>query len=110
LDINRAAVFGMNLPCRIEPDRLILFVRLTPKGGQDGVDGIETGADGKAYLKVRVRAVPEDGKANAALVALLTKQAGVPRLGVSVAAGHASRLKQVKIKGDAQAILTLLFG
>ncbi len=100
----------MSLPYRIEPEGLILFVRLTPKGGRDGVDGIETGADGKAYLKVRVRAVPEDGKANAALVALLAKQAGVPRSGVCVVAGQASRLKQVEIKGDAQAILTLLFG
>ena len=54
----------MNSAYRIEPDRLVLFVRLTPKGGRDAIDGIETGADGKAYLKIRVNEPPENRKAN----------------------------------------------
>ena len=44
-------------------------MRLTPNGGRDAVDGLEAAADGEEYLKVRVRAVPEKGKANQALLA-----------------------------------------
>ena len=43
-------------PWLVEPDGLVLTVRLTPKGGRDGVDGIEARADGRCVLKVRVRA------------------------------------------------------
>ncbi len=98
----------MSQPYRIEPERLILYVRLTPKGGRDGLDGVETGSDGKSYLKARVRAVPEDGKANAALEILLAKQAKLPRSAVNVIAGQTARLKQVELKGDAPAILLAL--
>ena len=37
---------------------IALAVRLTPKGGRDAIDGIETLADGRAVLKARVRAAP----------------------------------------------------
>lgn len=43
-------------------------VRLTPKGGRDAIDGIETLSDGRAVLKVRVQAAPSEGEANAALI------------------------------------------
>ena len=45
-------------------------VRLTPRASKDGIDGLKEIADG-ACVQARVRAVPEDGKANAALLELL---------------------------------------
>jgi hypothetical protein len=57
-------------------DGLVLTVRLTPKGGRDSVDGIEDTGDGRAVLKVRVRAAPSDGDANDALVRLIAKRSG----------------------------------
>ena len=90
----------MSIPYRVEPDRLVLHVRLTPKGGRDAIDGVETGADGKAYLKARVAAPPEDGKANAALIALLAKVCGVAKSKISILTGETARLKQVAIDGD----------
>jgi uncharacterized protein len=89
----------MNKLFRIEPDRLVLFVRLTPKGGRDAIDGVETGADGKTYLKVRVTAPPEDGKANAALVAVVAGCFDVAKSSVSIISGQTSRLKQVAVTG-----------
>ena len=77
-------------------------VRLTPKGGRDAVDGWSEGSDGRAHLKVRVGAVPEDGKANAALVALLAKTLGVAKSAVIIAAGHTARMKRIEIGGDAK--------
>ncbi|CUX32523.1 hypothetical protein AGR6A_Cc190068 [Agrobacterium sp. NCPPB 925] len=38
------------------------------------IDGVEQDADGNAHLKARVSAVPEDGKANKALIVLLAKK------------------------------------
>ncbi|MGA7426797.1 MAG: DUF167 family protein, partial [Rhodoplanes sp.] len=54
-------------PWAIVDDGLIVTVRLTPRGGSDAIDGVETLADGRAVLKARVRAAPSDGAANAAL-------------------------------------------
>lgn len=78
--------------------RALLRVRLTPSGGADRIDGVTRDADGKRVLKARVRAAPEDGKANAALEALLAKELGVAKSKVSVTRGAAARLKTVSVE------------
>jgi hypothetical protein len=78
---------------------VLLRVRLTPRASRDGIDGIKPGADGD-YLQARVRAVPEDGKANVALIELLAKSFGLAKSGITISAGAASRLKTVHIAGD----------
>lgn len=65
-------------------------------------------ADGREVLKVRVRAAPSDGEANAALVALIAKALGLPRARVSIVAGATARLKRVRILGDAAALAAAL--
>ncbi len=80
---------------------LSLAVRLTPKGGRDAIDGIEALADGRAVLKVRVRAAPSEGEANAALVRLLARSLGLPTRAVVIAAGTTARIKRIAIDGDA---------
>jgi len=80
-----------------------LRVRLTPKAAADAVTGVGASADGPALL-VRVRAVPERGAANAALEKLIAGWLGVPRSSVAVAAGAKSRVKTVRIAGNAVAI------
>jgi uncharacterized protein YggU (UPF0235/DUF167 family) len=75
-------------------------VRLTPKGGRDAVEGWNASANGETHLKARVRAVPEDGKANAALVELLADVLGVNKSAVRIAAGQTARLKTVEVSGD----------
>lgn len=82
---------------RREGDRLILWVRLTPKGGRDAIDGWAVGADGKPHLKVRVAAPPHDGCANDALIALLAKSLGIAKGKVEIVAGAAARLKTIAI-------------
>jgi uncharacterized protein (TIGR00251 family) len=85
-------------------DGVIVTVRLTPKGGRDAIDGVETLADGRVVLKVRVRAIPSEGEANAALGRLLAKAVGVPPSRVDIVGGATSRIKRVKIMGDAAAL------
>ena len=50
-------------------------------------------------LKIRLAAAPMDGAANDELVRFLAEQLGVPRTVVTIAAGHTSRRKIVKIAG-----------
>jgi uncharacterized protein YggU (UPF0235/DUF167 family) len=90
-----------SLPWSVVPGGIMLTVRLTPKGGSDAVDGIETMADGRAVLKTRVRAAPSDGEANAALMKLMARTLGVAPRAVELIAGDTARIKRLKISGDA---------
>ena len=85
-----------------------LAVRLTPKGGRDAIDGIETMSDGRAVLKVRVQVAPREGEANAALVRLIAKSVGVPPRDVSLVAGATSRIKRLVISGDGPTLVAAL--
>lgn len=84
---------------------VLVTVRLTPRGGRDAIEGVARLADGTEVLRARVRAVPEDGAANAALRGLLAKEFGVPASAVSLSAGAAARVKQLRIAGDGPALM-----
>ncbi len=90
------------------PGGIKLTLRLTPRGGRDVIDGIVRLADGRHVLKARVRAVAEDGAANAAAVALVAGIAGVPKSAVRIEAGHAARLKTLIVTGDGLALADAL--
>lgn len=45
-------------PWNATASALSVTIRLTPRGGRDALDGIETLSDGRAVLKARVRAAP----------------------------------------------------
>jgi uncharacterized protein YggU (UPF0235/DUF167 family) len=91
-------------PWAATPSGLSVTIRLTPKGGRDALDGIETLSDGRPVLKARVRAAPTDGEANAALLSLLAKTLDVPRRTVTLAAGETARIKRIAIAGDGAAL------
>ncbi len=84
------------------------MLRLTPRGGRDAIDGIETLSDGRSVLKARVRAVPEDGEANRAVERLIAKTLGVPNSAVRVGTGHTSRIKNIAVDGEPSVLLKKL--
>ena len=86
------------------PSGLVLTVRLTPKGGRDEIQGVEQMSDGRAVLKVRVRALPTDGEANAALVKLIARGLKVAPKAVTLSSGATARIKRLEIEGDADAL------
>lgn len=77
-----------------------MALRVTPRGGRDDIDGLETLADGRTVLKIRVRAIAEGGEANRAVTELIAKSLGVPKARVRILSGTTSRLKQVAVDGD----------
>lgn len=89
-------------------DHARLTVRLTPNGGRDAIDGFETAADGEEHLKVRVRAVPEKGKANQALIAFLAKALGVAKNRISLLSGDTQRKKILRIETDPEEVIKRL--
>jgi uncharacterized protein len=91
-------------PWRVLPDGLELRVRATPRGGRDAIEGVETRADGQPVLKVRVRAAPEDGAANAAIRDLLKGVLGCPAAAIRLAGGAAARVKLFRVAGDGAAL------
>lgn len=97
----------MTAPYRFDGDLLLVDIRLTPRGGRDALEGAERLADGRPVVKARVRAVPEDGKANTALEALVADAMGVAKSKVAVVQGQTARLKTVAVRGDASALSTM---
>ncbi|MGH6859173.1 MAG: DUF167 family protein [Phyllobacterium sp.] len=95
-------------PFRRTGDGIVLFVRLTPRSSKEAVEGWEAAGAGPPHIRARVRAVPEKGLANAALVRLVAKWLGVAPGTVEVAAGATSRLKQLRISGDPESLALLL--
>ena len=95
-------------PRRATADGVVVDVRLTPRGGRDALEGIDSRADGGAVLKARVRAAPFEGEANDALCRLLADALDVAPRNVTIAAGATSRIKRVLIKGRTSAIVAAL--
>jgi uncharacterized protein (TIGR00251 family) len=85
---------------RYSTQGISVALRVTPRGGRDDIDGLETLANGRTVVKVRVRAIAEGGEANRAVTELLAKALGVPRARVRILSGTTSRLKQVAVDGD----------
>ena len=85
---------------RYSAQGISVALRVTPRGGCDEIDGLETLANGRTVVKMRVRAIAEGGEANRAVVELLAKALGVPKARVRVLSGATSRLKQIAVDGD----------
>ena len=81
-------------------------MRLTPKASRSGYNGVTEDADGMISLKASVTAVPEKGKANKALIALLAKEWAVAKSTIEVVSGTTDRRKVLEIEtDDADALL-----
>jgi len=87
-------------PWRYSTGGVSVALRVTPRGGRDDIDGLETLADGRVVVKVRVRAIADGGEANRAVTELIAKALGVPKARVRILSGTTSRLKQIAIDGD----------
>ena len=87
-------------PWRYSTAGISVALRVTPRGGRDDIDGIETLADGRSVVKVRVRAIADGGEANRAVTELIAKALGIPKAKVRILSGTTSRLKQIAVDGD----------
>lgn len=85
---------------REHSEGVTLSVRLQPGARKNEIVGLREPDDRSSVLLVRVTAPPEKGKANAALLKLLSKQLAIPRKDLSLLLGGQDRRKVVLVMGD----------
>jgi len=93
-----------NQPYAPIPRGVRLAVRLSPRGSRNAIEGVGTGADGKAFLKIRLTAPPVDGAANAALIAFLGDALRMKKADIAIRSGETARLKLLHLSGDPAAL------
>jgi hypothetical protein len=77
-----------------------LKVNLTPKASHTKIGEIIIDAEGHPYLRVYVTAVPEDNKANNALVEVLAKGFRIPKSKIHIISGQTDRRKLILFECD----------
>ena len=75
-------------------DGCVLTVKATPRANRSEIIGAEP-----EWLRVRLKAPPVDGKANAELIVFFAKLFGVPKSAVGILTGDTSRLKRIRLRG-----------
>ena len=96
------------LPFEPVAEGVPIHVRLQPRARRAGIEGVVAEAEGRAHLKVAVTAPPEDGKANAALIALLGKTWKLPKSAFEIVGGATDRRKTLLLRGDSASLLAAL--
>lgn len=75
-------------------DGVLLRVYVQPRASREGIAGYHGDA-----LKIRLKAPPVEGEANAACIRFLASLFGLPRTNLSIKTGHKSRLKLIEMEG-----------
>ena len=75
-----------------------LRVRVEPRASRDRVAGFRVAGSGEHVLRLSVTAPPADGKANAAVLALLAEALGTPKSRLAIVRGHGARDKVVAVE------------
>lgn len=73
----------------------IIPIHAHPKSPRNVVEGWVADANGQQRLKLRITAPPEDGKANHAVLTLLSKAWNVPVSSLTIVSGETSRYKRI---------------
>lgn len=76
-----------------------LRVKVLPKSPKSELTEILTDSDGEKTYKIRIKAAPEKGKANAELIRFLCNHFSVPKEGIKILSGKTEQLKLIKIDG-----------
>ena len=69
-------------------------IRLIPKSSKNEIVGKEDDT-----YKVKVTSPPVDGKANRALISLLSKKLGISKGSIEIVTGVNSRIKRIRVYG-----------
>jgi uncharacterized protein len=96
------------LPLRPGRGGVLLGVRVTPKASRDEVTGVYIAADGTVSLAVKVTAVPDKGKANRAVIAVIAKAARLPKSALSLVSGGTERNKVLLVTGNPAGLEALI--
>lgn len=92
-------------------DGVEIHIRATPNAKVEKIDGVESRDDGNQYLKVKIRAIPEDGAANESIIKIIAKALKIPKSDIELKTGQKRRTKCLLVKNknlDIEAIIKAL--
>jgi uncharacterized protein len=82
------------------PDGVVLPVRAQPGARRSGIQGEQAG-----MLKVAVTAAPEKGKANKAIIEVLSQELSVRKSQFELISGDTAQQKRILVRGVTMALL-----
>lgn len=82
------------------PKLIVISVKVIPNAKRNEIVGWEN-----EELKIRIKAVPEDGKANEELIRFLAKTLKISKSQIEIVRGHTSRHKQLAIQNPPDNLL-----
>lgn len=88
-----AASSSGDQPFHWEGDDLLLNISVQPRSSQNVISGIRNG-----HIRIKLTSAPVEGKANQALIKLLSKAFGVALSQVSIEKGETSKSKRIRIQ------------
>ncbi len=74
-----------------------LRIKVRPKSAKNEITEIMKDHSGEETIKIRIKAAPEKGKANAELIKFLSKELEIPKSSISIISGKTDTLKLIKI-------------
>ena len=77
-----------------------LHFKITPNSSQNKILGKFLDEKNQEYFKTSIKAIPEDGKANAELIKFLSKLLKIPKSKIEIIRGEVSRMKVVRISEE----------
>jgi uncharacterized protein (TIGR00251 family) len=77
---------------RLLDDSILIDIKVVPGASKSEIAGIQGDK-----LRIRIAAAPEDGKANAELIAFFSKVMDCPRREINLVSGEKSRIKTLSI-------------
>jgi len=86
----------------VKEGNIIIQVKVIPQGKFNRVESIALDDKGSLQLKVRVTAPPNDGKANAAVLKLLSEHFHIAKSCFTITSGMTSRRKTIAVSGTSR--------
>ena len=93
---------------KIEKNGICFAAKITPNAKKNQIDELCLDEKGRHYLKILVTAIAADGKANTALIDLLTNQWQLKKSQVQIKKGTTHRYKLIHISGDPKSLIAYL--
>lgn len=79
------------------PKNEYLRIKVIPKSSKNEIVEIMQDSEGEETIKIRIKAVPEKGKANKELIKFISKELAIPSENISILSGKNDQLKLIKV-------------
>jgi uncharacterized protein YggU (UPF0235/DUF167 family) len=95
---------------RIASGGVEIRLRVTPRSRHDEARGLHVAPDGTMSLVVKVRALPDKGAANAAVIETLARALEVSKSRISLVSGSTGRSKTVLVAASGKEVTEIING